>query len=56
MQPLSGLDSAFLTLETPTSHLHVTGVLAFDPATTSSSRAPSLAPISGSSPQGSQSR
>jgi WS/DGAT/MGAT family acyltransferase len=33
MQPLNGLDAAFLTLETPTSHLHVTGVLVFDPAT-----------------------
>ena len=33
MQPLSGLDAAFLTLETPTSHLHVTGVLVFDPDT-----------------------
>ena len=35
MQPLNGLDAAFLTLETPTSHLHVTGVLVFDPATMS---------------------
>src|SRR3989440_10418284 len=33
MQVLSGLDAAFLSLETPTSHLHVTGVLVFDPAT-----------------------
>lgn len=33
MQTLSGLDAAFLTLETPTSHLHMTGVLVFDPAT-----------------------
>ncbi|HWC38304.1 MAG TPA: wax ester/triacylglycerol synthase family O-acyltransferase [Acidimicrobiales bacterium] len=33
MQTLNGLDAAFLNLETPTSHLHVTGVLVFDPAT-----------------------
>ena len=33
MQVLNGLDAAFLSLETPTSHLHVTGVLVFDPAT-----------------------
>jgi WS/DGAT/MGAT family acyltransferase len=33
MQPLSGLDAAFLMLETPTSNLHMTGVLVFDPAT-----------------------
>ena len=33
MQTLGGLDAAFLTLETPTSHLHVTGVAVLDPAT-----------------------
>ena len=33
MQPLAGLDAAFLALETPTSHLHITGVLVFDAST-----------------------
>ncbi len=33
METLSGLDAAFLTVETPTSHMHSVGVLVCDPAT-----------------------
>lgn len=33
MQELSGLDAAFLALETPTAHMHVVGVAVLDPAT-----------------------
>ena len=33
MQRLSGVDSMFLYLETPTNHMHVTGVFLVDPAT-----------------------
>ena len=31
MERLSGLDSAFASLESPTTHLHILGVLVFDP-------------------------
>ena len=31
MTPLSGLDGAFLAFESPTMHLHIAGVLVFDP-------------------------
>jgi diacylglycerol O-acyltransferase len=31
MQPLRGLDGAFLAFESPTMHLHIAGVLVFDP-------------------------
>ncbi len=31
LEPLSGLDAAFLAMETPTSRLHVAGVLVLDP-------------------------
>ncbi len=33
MQQLSGLDAAFLALETPTAHMHIVGVAVVDPAT-----------------------
>ena len=33
MQELSGLDAAFLALETPTAHMHVVGVAVLDPST-----------------------
>jgi WS/DGAT/MGAT family acyltransferase len=33
MQRLTGLDAAFLALETPTAHMHVIGVAVIDPAT-----------------------
>jgi WS/DGAT/MGAT family acyltransferase len=33
MEPVAGLDASFLALETPTSHLHVTGVMVLDPGT-----------------------
>lgn len=33
MQQLSGLDSSFLTLETPNQHMHVGGVVILDPST-----------------------
>ncbi len=33
MQRLSGVDSMFLYMETPTNHMHVTGVFLLDPAT-----------------------
>ncbi|MFL6241860.1 MAG: WS/DGAT/MGAT family O-acyltransferase [Acidimicrobiia bacterium] len=33
METLTGLDATLLKLETPTSHMHMTGVLIFDPAT-----------------------
>ncbi|MET1003078.1 MAG: wax ester/triacylglycerol synthase family O-acyltransferase [Acidimicrobiia bacterium] len=33
MQRLSGLDAAFLALETPTAHMHVLGVAVLDPST-----------------------
>ena len=33
VEALTGLDAAFLALETPSAHLHATGVLVFDPAT-----------------------
>jgi WS/DGAT/MGAT family acyltransferase len=33
MQRLSGVDSMFLYMETPTNHMHVTGVFILDPAT-----------------------
>jgi len=33
MQRLSGLDAAFLALETPSAHMHVLGVVVVDPAT-----------------------
>jgi diacylglycerol O-acyltransferase len=32
MRPLTGLDAMFLYLETPSSHMHVTGVFVLDPA------------------------
>ncbi len=31
MEPLAGLDGAFLALESPTAHLHILGVLVFEP-------------------------
>ncbi len=31
MDRLTGLDGAFLALESPTSHLHILGVLVFEP-------------------------
>jgi diacylglycerol O-acyltransferase len=34
MERLSGLDASFLYLETPTSHMHVTGIMVLDPSTT----------------------
>ena len=33
MERLTGLDGAFLSLESPTTHLHILGALIFDPAT-----------------------
>ena len=33
MQRLSGVDSMFLYMETPTNHMHVTGVFLLDPTT-----------------------
>jgi WS/DGAT/MGAT family acyltransferase len=33
MERLTGLDAAFLALETPTSHMHVAGLAVFDPST-----------------------
>lgn len=33
MQRLSGVDSAFLSLETPTAHMHIVGVILLDPGT-----------------------
>jgi WS/DGAT/MGAT family acyltransferase len=33
MQRLTGLDASFLSLETPTSHMHVAGLAVFDPST-----------------------
>ncbi|HEX2736655.1 MAG TPA: wax ester/triacylglycerol synthase domain-containing protein, partial [Acidimicrobiia bacterium] len=33
MQRLTGLDAAFLSLETPTNHMHVIGVAVLDPVT-----------------------
>jgi diacylglycerol O-acyltransferase / wax synthase len=33
METLTGLDATMLKLETPSSHMHMTGVLVFDPAT-----------------------
>ncbi|MGV3759891.1 MAG: WS/DGAT/MGAT family O-acyltransferase [Actinomycetota bacterium] len=33
MERLTGLDAAFLALETPTSHMHVAGLAIFDPTT-----------------------
>ena len=32
MQRLSGLDAMFLSMETPTNHMHVTGVFVLDPS------------------------
>jgi diacylglycerol O-acyltransferase len=34
MQRLAGLDAAFLYLETPSAHMHVTGTIVLDPSTT----------------------
>ncbi|MHB8339881.1 MAG: wax ester/triacylglycerol synthase domain-containing protein, partial [Mycobacteriales bacterium] len=33
MQRMSGLDASFLYFETPSSHMHVCGVIVFDPST-----------------------
>lgn len=33
MERLSGLDASFLYFETPTAHMHVSGVMVFDPST-----------------------
>ena len=35
MQRLSGMDASFLYMETPTRHMHVSGVLILDPSTMS---------------------
>jgi diacylglycerol O-acyltransferase / wax synthase len=35
MERMSGLDATFLYFETPTNHMHVMGVIVFDPATAS---------------------
>jgi hypothetical protein len=32
MERLNGLDGAFVSLESPTTHLHILGALVFDPA------------------------
>lgn len=37
MQQLSGLDASFLSLETPTSHMHIGGVMILDPSTANQS-------------------
>ena len=36
MERLSGLDASFLYFETPSTHLHVGGIMVFDPSTSSS--------------------
>ena len=33
MQRLTGLDASFLYLETPSSHMHVAGLMILDPST-----------------------
>ena len=33
MERLNGMDAPFLYMETPTSHMHVTGVIVVDPST-----------------------
>jgi diacylglycerol O-acyltransferase len=35
MQQLSGLDTSFLNMETPTTYGHVSGLAVFDPSTAS---------------------
>lgn len=38
MERLSGLDASFLYFETPTAHMHVSGVMVFDPSTVEGGR------------------